>query len=243
MAFGDDTERTAGEVPTTGRADMPLSAACKGCGYLLRDLGNNVCPECGRAFDPADAATYVANPTVDRWRRRLVRLSVAVAVILIALAFCPRGFRRGILTVTCPDCGHQTIVRRWEIRAPIWLAVRYPGHSSTSVLQTDQVVGEYGQLIAPSIEDGGPGTVRTLCENHYYSATVRIASVGGGSMIGSAGHVPVFNGMEVWPETAEAVLKTMMAPTARGFVISSAAVPDPPSDHDHSVRATPKADK
>ena len=243
MGFGDETERTADEAPTADRADMPLSAACKGCGYLLRDLGNNVCPECGRAFDPADAATYVANPTVDRWRRRLVRLSVAIAVVLIALAFCPRGFRRGTLTVTCPDCGHQTIVRRWEIRAPIWLAVRYPGYSSTSVLQTDQVVGEYGQLIAPPIEDAGADKRRTLCESHYYSATVRLTTIGRGSQGGARGRVPVFNGMEVWPETAEAVLKAMMAPTARGFRITSAAVPDAPSDHDHSVRATPKADE
>ena len=62
-------------------------------------------------------------------------------------------------------------------------------------------------------------------------------------MIGSAGRVPVFNGMEVWPKTAEAVLKAMMAPSARGFTITSTAVHGPPSDHDLSVRATPKADK
>lgn len=36
---------------------IPDEARCLGCGYALRDLTTSRCPECGRAFDPADTRT------------------------------------------------------------------------------------------------------------------------------------------------------------------------------------------
>lgn len=39
---------------------MPIEAEhilCKQCGYALKGLTSNVCPECGRAFDPDDPDT------------------------------------------------------------------------------------------------------------------------------------------------------------------------------------------
>lgn len=32
-------------------------ASCLGCGYALRELTTNTCPECGRGFDPGDPST------------------------------------------------------------------------------------------------------------------------------------------------------------------------------------------
>lgn len=33
------------------------NASCLGCGYALRELTTNTCPECGRGFDPGDPST------------------------------------------------------------------------------------------------------------------------------------------------------------------------------------------
>ncbi|UCG34501.1 MAG: hypothetical protein JSU68_07630 [Phycisphaerales bacterium] len=46
-------------------AEMPDTARCLGCGYLLRGLTGTFCPECGRRFDPADPTTYGPRR---RWR-------------------------------------------------------------------------------------------------------------------------------------------------------------------------------
>ncbi len=40
---------------------------CLGCGYTLDHLDQRCCPECGRAFDPADSASYAA-PTNCQFR-------------------------------------------------------------------------------------------------------------------------------------------------------------------------------
>jgi hypothetical protein len=48
---------------------FPDTAVCLGCGYLLRGLPKSVCPECGRAFDPADPSTYRDRAAVPKWRR------------------------------------------------------------------------------------------------------------------------------------------------------------------------------
>ncbi|MBL8880761.1 MAG: hypothetical protein JNG88_16730 [Phycisphaerales bacterium] len=39
-------------------AQLSDSAQCKHCGYALRNLPRNVCPECGSEFDPANADSY-----------------------------------------------------------------------------------------------------------------------------------------------------------------------------------------
>ena len=39
-------------------ADGPAPMTCLGCDYPLAGVAANACPECGRAFDPADRKTY-----------------------------------------------------------------------------------------------------------------------------------------------------------------------------------------
>ncbi len=53
------------------------TAECLGCGYRLRGLPANICPECGRGFDPADPTTYRdpgEHRDARRWRRGLLRI-------------------------------------------------------------------------------------------------------------------------------------------------------------------------
>lgn len=38
-------------------AERLRNATCLGCGYALRELTTNTCPECGRGFDPGDPST------------------------------------------------------------------------------------------------------------------------------------------------------------------------------------------
>jgi hypothetical protein len=40
-------------------APPPVGSLCFHCGYDLRSLTTNICPECGNRFDPKDPATYV----------------------------------------------------------------------------------------------------------------------------------------------------------------------------------------
>jgi hypothetical protein len=39
-------------------SQLPDTAVCLHCGYSLRGLPENICPECGRGFDPADPASW-----------------------------------------------------------------------------------------------------------------------------------------------------------------------------------------
>lgn len=56
---GRTTELAIGEVPDT--------ASCLGCGYSLRGLPENVCPECGRGFVPDAPKTYRVASVKPRW--------------------------------------------------------------------------------------------------------------------------------------------------------------------------------
>lgn len=42
----------------TARSIDHLTPVCIECGYCLKGISSGRCPECGRAFDPADARTY-----------------------------------------------------------------------------------------------------------------------------------------------------------------------------------------
>ncbi|MBW7906541.1 MAG: hypothetical protein LC135_16180 [Phycisphaerae bacterium] len=49
---------------------VPNSARCRQCGYRLRGLSANVCPECGTAFDPSDPDSYDDPERRLEWLRR-----------------------------------------------------------------------------------------------------------------------------------------------------------------------------
>jgi hypothetical protein len=53
---------------------------CPDCGYDLRGLPSGQCPECGRAFDPSDPASYLGRPLSGR--TLLVEAVVAIVLLL-----------------------------------------------------------------------------------------------------------------------------------------------------------------
>jgi hypothetical protein len=52
---------------------LPLGSRCFHCEYDLRSLPQNVCPECGNAFDPQNPFTYIHPALLTRWRTKWLR--------------------------------------------------------------------------------------------------------------------------------------------------------------------------
>ena len=108
---------------------MAAGIYCKGCGYDLCGIGAGACPECARVFDPASAQTFDTVPRRTRLNRWLRRLASAVAVLMLAAAFFPRGYANGSLAITMPD-GSVAGFTCVELIPPAWLhratGVRYP---------------------------------------------------------------------------------------------------------------------
>ena len=64
---------------------VPSDAVCLQCKYRLYGLTEPRCPECGRAFDPANSATYLASST-PRWAQRAQPPHEAMSLLIIGLA-------------------------------------------------------------------------------------------------------------------------------------------------------------
>ena len=66
---------------------LDADAQCRHCGYLLRELIETRCPECGGGFDPNDLATFRSKRgTRLRWRRRIAALIPTAVWTVICLA-------------------------------------------------------------------------------------------------------------------------------------------------------------
>lgn len=77
------------EAPVTDAArTAPEEATCLGCGYALRGLRARACPECGRAFDPADPLSMRTSQRIDRALRRALfwaPMSAAIATLVVLM--------------------------------------------------------------------------------------------------------------------------------------------------------------
>jgi Leucine rich repeat len=68
---------------STPDASLAPAMFCRKCGYALVGLESQVCPECGRPFDPGNRKTFARRPPrgwVWRWGRRVVALLLLVAL-------------------------------------------------------------------------------------------------------------------------------------------------------------------
>ena len=63
-------------------------AFCKHCQYRLVGLAHDVCPECGKPFDPECRHTFTRHPGWRRWQRPLVGCLLAVAVAYVGSYYC-----------------------------------------------------------------------------------------------------------------------------------------------------------
>jgi hypothetical protein len=68
--------------------DPPANASCLGCGYSLRGLSGKLCPECGRAFDPANPKSMNLGRKAGFIVRFLLRPKRRWPIIYLAVATC-----------------------------------------------------------------------------------------------------------------------------------------------------------
>ena len=177
-------------------------ACCLTCGYLLRDLPTDTCPECGRDFDPLDAATFdIAGQS--RKRRRVKQVFLLIGLGLLLYALLPRGIMRANINLTCSVCGKMIAVKRWEAKAPRWIPVRYPGINRTRTIPA---------RTASSVAE---------CDKHSFKVAVRSDLPIGGRVTASASFVEglnfTYNGVRVTPKTLPQVLRALLAPGNNGI--------------------------
>lgn len=187
-----------------------IDAHCRAGGYKLFGLSEPICPECGRAFDPRDATTYVLDPVVRRRRRRVMRTAAFVLVAIALFFFAPRRLLRLSVTFTCTVCGESSTVKRFEPCPASWLMIRYPGFSTRT------------GPVFPS----GSSPSAAACKTHAYLVSVRADFPAGsctGTATATAAEVVLVNGQITTPQTAENVLKDLSAPSNAGISIGPLA--------------------
>ena len=99
-------------------SEVPRDATCLECGYPLIQLTENVCPECGRSFDPGDPVTMRCAENPRKWMRLAAPPTHIESALFIVLSLY------ALLTLSGPA--------RWEgamfclgafVGAPICLAL------------------------------------------------------------------------------------------------------------------------
>ena len=167
-------------------ANMPETACCRGCEYLLYGLPEPICPECGRSFDPLDARTYDRSTGRKRLRRWAWRLTFVLGVAAVCLALFPQSRVTGRLVMTCQGCNRSYAATRTEYRPGRWIPIRYPGWFSESTSpaaagacsckQPTRVVLQIAN--AEFTLDGfEPGTLLTAIADHAPDEVTSIGSV------------------------------------------------------------------
>lgn len=189
--------------------ELPRTATCLHCSYPLRGLPENVCPECGHAFDPTDPTTYLPKPRAGRLRRWAPRLLTGVLIITLLYAFAPRRVMRGSAVFTCQHCGQVTKVERLELEPPPWIKLRYPAFTRRHETPT-----------AP------PAAAPTsACTAHHFHLRVQADQRSGMFCAGMSnppeGHLPFVNKQVVTLDSAAALLESLMAFGCRGISVST----------------------
>ncbi len=110
-----------------------LVGLCLDCNYPLMALPPHRCPECGRAFDPADAETVNTGRPVPAYAAWAVG-PISWPVYAVALVGCAVTLWRARLPMQ-PFSWHYPVLWGWAAVAGLWLA--WPGIRRA-------VLGHYG---------------------------------------------------------------------------------------------------
>ncbi|MCH7591672.1 MAG: hypothetical protein IH989_02675 [Planctomycetes bacterium] len=189
------------------KADAATSpdARCLSCGYLLRGLPEPVCPECARAFDPADPSTFDADPRKHRRRRLLIRIAAGLAIAALAAGLFPRGILKADVKFTCSRCNRLVTVTRWQLNPPSWISFPYPGINSRED------------------SDAGIDTPTKRSCDHRYKFAIRSDLPIGGRVTGGGslepGELTTVNDVPLSLDTAPHVLRALLKPGNNGISV------------------------
>ncbi len=179
------------------------NARCLGCGYSLYGLPANVCPECGRAFDPLDVTTFDSRTPATRRRKWIVRGIVVACLGLVYFAVGPRRLAIGHIHLACKTCTQSVTTYRFEPIPPTWIPGRYPAFRWTT-------------RTPPVVSDGG------ACASHVFNdVRVKFDMFAGGFAFAHryplVPEAQTMNGQLLVPETSHDVLRHLMSPYNRGL--------------------------
>ncbi len=183
---------------------------CKACGYHLVGIATNQCPECARAFDPADASSFDAVPRRTRLKRWLKRLAIICVILALVAVFFPRKYVVCELSLRPPG-GTPFQIRRTQLGPPTWLAklgVSYPGwtvHAPPSIPSMNQVFLKASGRRLKFFKTEALGSCTSSANGSYGSIKI--------------------NGVVAIPDNAAAIFKTiipdMLADRSFGTTIGS----------------------
>lgn len=113
------------EQSLRSKARLPDTAICLKCGYSLRGLPEDVCPECGRAFNSADPLTWQDTSAPGAWQQTLLRcalpagrleIAAVVTTTLLLLIFGSTRTHRGISREFLPLEGFLLLAPAFVLR-------------------------------------------------------------------------------------------------------------------------------
>lgn len=101
---------------------MPMSTGrfCRTCDYDLAASEGPVCPECGRAFSPADHRSFLTHPR-RTWQGRWRRWRWLLIPLLLLAAAWPRGWVYTRMSRVDPTAGGTVSGSALVIGRPWWL--------------------------------------------------------------------------------------------------------------------------
>jgi hypothetical protein len=121
------------EQPASAPPSLPNTVRCLKCGYALRDLPADRCPECGRPFDPADRRTFAvgslpllrffARPP-KKWH---VLMTIAITIYLLLGRATPMGAMGLFIPLSCCVMIFlPLLLLSYGLRLVATLKIRYP---------------------------------------------------------------------------------------------------------------------
>lgn len=197
---------------------------CLFCDYDLRGLTRDICPECGRSFDPMNPATFNLKRGRTRLRRRIRLLGALCLLAMIGYGAAPRGIRVATVFFHCKRCGGEWTFRREELKPGPWLPIRWPGWTT--------------QQFVPAATTAGTESVRCADSEHVIDKAGYTRGTRAGYTGATVG--PIDNdvdviaccGRKMTPDNADWILRSILSPRASYWIGSRPKDKPEPDDDD-----------